>query len=73
MKTEASLADGSSIQLMGAFGSVSYPDVCLKVDGLIETSQDAKEILVGMQGIKRLFLELDCCREQLQVQECSLN
>jgi clan AA aspartic protease len=72
-KTEAILADGSSIQLNGAFGSISYPDVGLKVDGLIETSKDAEEILVGMQGIRRLFLEFDCCREQLQVQECSFN
>jgi clan AA aspartic protease len=70
-KTKAALADGSSVQLTGAFGSVSYPVLGLKIDGLIETSEDAQEILLGMQGIRRLFLELDCCKEQLRAQECS--
>jgi clan AA aspartic protease len=73
MKSEAVLADGSSVQLTGAFGSVNYLRVGLKVDGLIETSDDAEEILVGMQGIRGLFLELDCCRERLRAQECSLD
>ena len=70
-KAEAALADGSLIELTRALGSVKFPTVNLKLDGMIETSEGAREILIGMEGIRRLFVELDCCRSQLSIQECS--
>jgi clan AA aspartic protease len=70
-KAEAILADGSSIELTRAFGSIKFPAFDLKLDGTIETSEGAKEILVGMEGMRRLFVELDCCGKQLNIQECS--
>ena len=70
-KAEARLADGSSIELTRALGSVKFPAINLKLDGTIETSEGATEILVGMEGIRRLVVELDCCGKQLNIQECS--
>jgi clan AA aspartic protease len=70
-KVEAALADGSSIELTSALGAIKFPAANLKLDGVIETSEGATEILVGMEGIRRLFVELDCCRKRLSIEECS--
>jgi clan AA aspartic protease len=69
-KAEAILADGSSIELTRALGSLKFPAVNLKLDGTVETSDGATEILVGMEGIRRLVVELDCCGKQLNIEEC---
>jgi len=71
-KTTAEMANGSSNELIGSYGSVSFPSLeNVSVDGLIETSEGASEILIGMDGIRNLMIELDCCREFLSVQDCS--
>jgi clan AA aspartic protease len=70
-KAEALLADGSLIELTRALGSIKFPPLDLKIDGIIETSEHASEILVGMEGIRRLIVELDCCRKRLNIQQCS--
>jgi len=69
-KAEARLAGGSSIELTRALGSVTFPAINLKLDGAIETSEGATEILVGMEGIRRLVVELDGCGKLLNIQEC---
>lgn len=70
---EASLADGSSLRLTGAFGSIEFPSLGLEIDGLIETSEGAEEILLGMKGVRCLLLEIDCCLGRVEAQDCSLN
>ena len=70
-KVKAGLADGSSTELTGSFGSIRFPSLDLQLDGLIETTKGAAEILIGMEGVRRLLIELDCCRRELTVQDCS--
>ncbi len=71
-KVTAGLADGSSTELIGSYGSIDFPTLnYLRLDGLIETSHGAKEILIGMEGIRNLLIELDCCRRLLTAEECS--
>ena len=71
-RTKASLANGSSIDLMSAFGSVTFPSLNdLVVNGLIETGKGQSEILIGMDGIRNLLIELDCCKQNLKAQECN--
>ena len=70
-KVKAGLADGSSTELTGSFGSIRFPSLNLQLDGLIETTKGAAEILIGMEGVRRLLIELDCCRRELAVQDCS--
>ena len=70
-KLKATLADGGSFGLSGAYGSISFPSLeNLTVDGIVETSKGAREILIGMEGIRSLALELNCCRQTLNVASC---
>ena len=72
-KARATLADGSSSELTGSFGSIGFPSLNLQLDGLIETTDGAAEILIGMEGVRNLFIDLDCCRRRLTAQDCSKN
>ncbi|MHB1868864.1 MAG: hypothetical protein ACYCPP_07955 [Nitrososphaerales archaeon] len=70
-RTKASLANGKWIDLIGAFGTVSFPSLNgLMVNGRIETGKGQSEILIGMDGIRSLLIELDCCKETLKAQKC---
>jgi len=70
-KSSALLADGSSSELTGAFGSVIFPNVNnLTVDGLIETSEGASEILIGMDGLKKMLVTIDFCVEMVNLEGC---
>lgn len=70
-KGAAVLADGSRIEIRGAYGTVEYPQLAVTADGLVETSEGASEILVGMDGIRQLSLRMDCCSETLEAERCS--
>lgn len=68
----ATLADGSTLKLTASYGSICIPSLQnLTVEGMVETSKNAEEILIGMGGIRNLLLELDCCRETLNAENCS--
>jgi clan AA aspartic protease len=70
-KIEATMADGSHTIFVGALGSITVPELGVKMDGVIETTDGATEILIGMEGVRRLLIELDYCRKQLTAQDCS--
>ncbi len=67
----ASLADGRSTQLIGSYGSIEFPSLNLRLDGLIQTHPRASEVLVGMEGIRGLLIELNCCQQILSAENCS--
>jgi predicted aspartyl protease len=68
----ATLADGRSFDLLGSFGSISFPSMeNMTVDGFVETSKGAGEILIGMEGVRRLVFELNCCQKTLTAENCS--
>lgn len=67
----ATLADGSTLHMKSSFGSIVFPSLQgLTLDGLVETSKGASEILIGMEGIRLLSLKLDCCRKTVTAEEC---
>jgi len=68
--TTGQLADGSSIQLRGAYGSLRIPELDFKDEGLIESAPDIREILLGIRGMKRLRTLVDGCRKLLAVERC---
>ncbi len=70
-KSAAVLADGSRIEMRGAYGAVEYPELAVTTDGLVETSEGASEILVGIDGIRQLSLWMDCCSGTLEAERCS--
>lgn len=71
-RVKAVLANGKTTDLVGAFGSIIFHSSDnLVVDGLIETGAGQSEILIGMDGIRNLLVELDCCMKRLTVQKCT--
>lgn len=64
------IADGKSVKLWGALGTVSFPALELDRDGFIETSEGESEILIGMDGIRNLVTEIDCCERLVSIQLC---
>ena len=70
-KMTASLADGSSTRLIGSYGSIEFPSLNLILDGLIQTHRKATETLIGMEGIRKLIVELNCCQKTTYAENCS--
>ncbi len=69
-KSIAWLANGMKIEMKSAYGSVDIAGLDTALDGLVQTSEGASEILIGMDGIKRLLVQLDCCNRKLYVERC---
>ncbi len=69
-KVKASLADGKTTILTGAYGSIVFPSLDFRLSGLIETGKGETEILLGMEGIRNLLVELDCCKQTLKAEKC---
>jgi clan AA aspartic protease len=69
-KSKGLLADGSELELQGAYGTVEFPDLAVVADGLVETSPGASELLVGMEGLRQLRLTLDCCAGTIEAEAC---
>lgn len=68
--TNGQLADGTVIQLRGAYGTLRIPEVEFKDEGLIETSPNMREIILGIRGMKRLRTLMDGCRRLLMMERC---
>ena len=69
-KSRALLADGSRLELRGAYGSIEFPRLAVTADGLVETAPGASEVLIGMEGLRQLRLNLDCCSQSLEAERC---
>mgnify|MGYP006271079693 CR=1 FL=1 len=68
--TTGQLADGTSIHLRGAYGSLRISEVDFVDEGLIETAPSIGEIILGVRGVKRLRTLLDGCRRLLVMERC---
>jgi clan AA aspartic protease len=68
--TKGQLADGTSIQLQGVYGSFRIPELDFKDEGLIETAPNIREILLGIRSMKRLRTLVDGCRNLLAMERC---
>ena len=69
-KSVAWLADGMKIEMKGAVGSIEIPGLGRTLDGMVQTLEGASEILIGMDGIRGLFVQLDCCNRKLYAESC---
>ncbi len=56
--------------MKGAYGSIDIAGLDTALDGLVQTLEGANEILIGMDGIRRLFVRLDCCNKKLYAENC---
>lgn len=70
VQTTGQLADGTSIQLHGAYGILRIPEIRLEDEGLIETNPNIREIILGMRGMRRLRITIDGCRKFLGIERC---
>jgi len=68
--TTGELADGTSIQLRGAYGTVRICELDFMDGGLIETTPKIREIILGIRGTKRLRTVVDGCRRLLAMERC---
>ena len=68
--TTGQLADGTSIQLRGAYGSLRISQLDFMYEGLIETTSSIREIILGIRGMKRLRTLVDGCRRLLVMETC---
>jgi clan AA aspartic protease len=68
--TTGQLADGTSIQLRGAYGSFRISELDFMGEGLIETTPSIGEIILGIRGMKRLRTLVDGCRRLLVMERC---
>ena len=70
LRTRGILADGRSLRLRGAYGSISIPELDFFEDGLIETAPGILETIIGMEALRKLRLELDGCSDALKAYKC---
>lgn len=64
------LADGSELELHGAYGSVEFGSQGVTADGLVQTSPGASEVLLGIDGIRGLSLWIDSCTKSVLLERC---
>jgi clan AA aspartic protease len=67
---DAVVADQRHVKLTGAHATMVIPDLSLEVDGLVETNDHIKEVLVGMDGLHDMALLLNCCEGELSARIC---
>lgn len=64
------LANGTSIELLAAYGILEIPEIRFEDEGLIESNPHVKEILVGVRGMKKLRTLIDGCRRTITTDKC---
>jgi clan AA aspartic protease len=69
-RSKAVLADGRSLGVREDFATVEFPGQGVKVDGLIQTAEGAEEVLLGMEGMRKLFIGIDSCARRVSLEAC---
>ncbi len=69
-RVKGELANGSSIELLAAYGAFEIPEIRFEDEGLIETNPDIKEILLGVKGIRNLRTIVDGCKDIVIIEKC---
>ena len=64
------LANGASIELQAAYGILEIPEVRFEDEGLIESNPHIREILLGVEGMKKLRTVIDGCRRTITTDKC---
>ena len=69
-KGRGTLADGRSIRTRGTFATLELPAQGIKLDGLVQTTRGASAVLLGMDGMRALYLGIDNCAKRAIVETC---
>jgi len=64
------LANGTALSSEGAYCTLRVPAVPLKADGLVETYEGLKEVLLGVEALSSSKVLLDYCSRRIKVERC---
>ena len=67
---EGILADRRHVRFEGAFATIEFPSQRVAVDGLVQTAPWASEVLLGLDGMRRLFIGIDSCAKNVSIEPC---
>ena len=67
---EGVLADRRRVKMEGAFATLEFPGPGVSVDGLVQTAPWASEVLLGVDGVRKLFVGIDSCAKAVSVEPC---
>ena len=67
---ELILPNGSIARSSGTFGKVKILEPGISCDGLIETTKDVDEIVLGIDFAKSFKFILDYCLRRFEVRQC---
>jgi clan AA aspartic protease len=68
--SRARLANGSFVEMSSAYGTIRFRDLGAEADGRIQTCEGLEEILIGMDGLRRLAITVDCCTKMCYARPC---
>jgi hypothetical protein len=66
----ARLANGSSVEMSSAFGTIRFGDLGAEADGRVQTCEGAEEVLIGMDGLRELAITVDGCTKMCYARTC---
>lgn len=64
------LANGEAIETKGAYGQIIFAETGFEEEGIIETSNTIKEIIIGIKALKNYKTILNFCRNTSQLEIC---
>jgi clan AA aspartic protease len=68
--SRARLANGSVIEMPSVYGTIRFRDLEAEVDGRVQTCEGAEEVLIGMEGLRRLAITVDGCTKMCYARSC---
>jgi clan AA aspartic protease len=68
--SQARLANGSSVEMSSAYGTIRFGDLGAEADGRVQTCEAAEEVLIGMDGLRGLAITVDGCMKMCYARTC---
>lgn len=70
VRSKAKTADDREIELWGNYAIIKVPDIGLSKEGLVETTFNIVEVLLGVEWLKEASLIVDGCSQTVLVEAC---
>ena len=67
---ELHLPNGEHIDTRGTYGLLIFTDIGYEEEGFIETSNEIKEIILGLKALKTYEVIFDFCEKELHLKKC---
>lgn len=68
--SRARLANGATVELFSAYGTIRFQDLGMEIDGKVQTCEGAEEVLIGIDGIHVLAFTIDGCAKMCYARGC---